>query len=105
MSLDSVTDVVAEHRHALHLRHIFLQRTTFNGQRAVACCPSLAINHCIRIDGAHLCRHAVHRFYVVDCHQVEAESVDMIFLCPILYRVHDIVAHLTAVGCRLVAAS
>ncbi len=41
----------------------------------------------------------------MDCHEVEAESVDMVFFCPVFHRVDDEVAHLRSVGGCFVAAS
>ena len=49
--------------------------------------------------------YLVHCLDVVDAHEVEAETVDMIFLDPILHALLHKVAHQLFVGCRLVAAA
>ena len=41
----------------------------------------------------------------MDGHEVEAETVDMVFIRPVFHRIDDVVAHLLKVGGRLVAAT
>ena len=103
MTFHRITDIIAEHGHTFHLRHVLLQGTAFYRKRTVACRPAFTVNHGIRVDGAKFFGHTGHCFRIVNSHEVEAETVDVEFLHPVFHGVDNIVAHLLAVGSRFVA--
>ena len=104
MALHSIANIVAEHRHALHLSHIHLQSTLLHGQWRVAGSPTFAVDESRRIDGFQRLHHIVHSAHIVNSHKVESEAIDMIFLSPIAHRFHyKIVHHLAFAGCFVAA--
>ena len=67
--------------------------------------PALTINIYRRVDLVYHSTYLVHRFDVVNAHEVEAEAVDMILLNPILHALLYELAHERLLARRLVAAT
>ncbi len=105
VSFDGVADIIGEHSNAVHLRHILFQCAALCRQRRVAGCPALAVDENRRIDFFQFRGNLVHSLYIMDSHKVEAEAVDMIFLCPIFHRVDNKLTHHLAFRGGLVAAT
>ncbi len=85
VSLNGIAEVVGEHGDACHACHILLESSLFCGQRRIAGSPALAIYKNRRIDFLEFTGDTIHCLYVVDTHEVEAETVDMEFLCPVFH--------------------
>ena len=105
MSFYGIADVVGEDSHLWHLRNILLERAFFDRQGRVSCCPPLSVDEYVGIDLLQRCCHLIHCLDVMYGHEVETETVDMIFLCPVFHGIDNEVTHLLAVGGRLVATS
>ena len=85
MSLHSIAKIIREYSYILHLAYILLQRATLNSKRGVSGSPSLAINEDRGVDLFKLSSDIVHCLSVMNRHEVETETVDMIFICPIFH--------------------
>ena len=67
--------------------------------------PSLAIYHYIRINRMQTLAYFIHRIDIVDGHEVETETVDMIFLHPPLERLDHIFTEHLLLRSGLIAAA
>ena len=100
-----IANLIREGCNTWHLRNM-----RFHGQLlvrigALSCTPSLTIYKYGRIDFINRLADGVHRFDVMDTHQVETETVDMIFVDPIFHRLQHKLAHHRLVGSCLVATA
>ena len=105
MAFHSIAKVIGKDCHIRHLRYILFQCPPIFLKRRIAGCPSFAINEYRGIDLFELGSYAVHGLRVVDRHQIETETVDMIFLGPIFHGIHDIIGGLFQIRGGFVAAT
>ena len=100
-----ITKFVAESSNTWNVRHICLHRQFLFGICGCFGCPSFSIEQSHGIDGNGSITNLIHRLDVVDTHQVEAESVDVVFSHPILDTLYHIGLHHWAIGSRLVTTT
>ena len=79
----SVAQLVAKGRYAGHAAHVGLHGQLVLRIGTRTCRPAFAVYYCCRIFLIERCTYLVHRLYVMNAHEVEAETVDVIFLNPI----------------------
>ena len=112
-ALDTVADhVVEEGDSAAQLLRVLLDALIVLGAGAGggrigggAACPALAPNGDPRIDLVELLADHVHGLGVDQTHQVKAEAVDVILVCPVQDGVNHILSGHGALGGDLVAAA
>ena len=100
-----ITKFVAESSNTWNVRHICLHRKFLFGICGCFGCPSFSIEQSHGIDGNGSITNLIHRLDVVDTHQVESESVDVVFSHPILDTLNHIGLHHWAIGSRLVTTT
>ncbi len=101
----SVAHLIAEGGNAGHLRDIGLHAQLFLRIGTAAGAPPLAIDKEVGVDLVEFGAHGIHRLDVVAAHQVEAESVDTVFVGPVFHRLDDELSHHGLFRGRLVAAA
>ena len=69
--------------------------------------PRLAVNQLFSPTKTLIQRKldAIHQFGIQKSHQIESETVDMVFFCPIEHRIHDIAGTHAALTGQFVAAA
>ena len=105
VTFDGVADVIGEDSHLRHCRDVLLEGAVLGGQGRVAGGPAFSVDEDVRVDFLEGGGNLVHGLRVMDGHKVEAEAVDVVFLCPVDNGVDNEIAHLLALGGRLVAAA
>ena len=105
MPFHSIAYIIGEYCHTSHLTHILLERTLLRRQGRITGSPAFSVYEYGGVYFFQLDSHLVHSFYVVNGHQIESETVDMVFIRPILHRVDYEVAHLLALGGSFVTAA
>ena len=68
-------------------------------------CPTFTINNDRRIYSTDRLTDFIHRLDVVNAHQVETETIDMVFPDPVKHGFNHIFTHHRPVACRLVTTS
>ena len=100
-----VTDIVAERSHLVKHVCIGFESDLICRISRSRCSPSFAVDHDIRVDGMETLADEVHGLDIMDCHKVETETVDMIFVHPPFERLDHVFAEHLLLGSGLVAAS
>ena len=100
-----VANFVGEGSNARHLGDIGLHTQQFVRIGTRACTPALAIDEDGGVDVVNHPANLVHSLDIVNAHQVEAETIDMVFVYPVLYRLKHKAAHHGLFGGRLVATA
>ena len=100
-----ITQFVGESGNTGHLESIGLHSQRI--PRILWCLrsPTFTINNDRRINGIDCLADFIHCLDVVNAHQVEAETVYMIFFNPVEHGFDHILTHHGTVACRFVAAS
>ncbi len=104
-SLDSVPYVIAECANPVNLCHVCLQSLLRRWDRTIPASPAFTVHHNRRINLVKCCPHSIHCLNVMHCHQIKAESVNVVLLRPVNNRIHDIFADHGAVRSRLVSTA
>ena len=104
-SSQTVPEFITESRDTRHLVGIVLHGQLFFRQLRSTRRPSFTINVDSRINLVQSFPDCIHRFNIMNTHQIETEAVDMVFLRPIADRLyHKLTHHGPFTGC-LVPAS
>src|SRR5690554_3788528 len=83
MALESIPQVIAERCNARELDCVFLQRPLPFRQCAWARGPAFAVNQDLGINRIQGTAHRLHRFEMMEPHQVKAETGNVVLLRPI----------------------
>ena len=75
------------------------------GKFARAARPAFTVNEAFRVDGVQCLFDRLHGSYVMQCHQVEAETVDVVFRCPVDHGIDHVFTVHRTLGSGLVAAA
>ena len=105
VSTEAVAELVAEHGNTRHTRYIGLHRQLFFRQLRFLRRPTFAINEDGRVYLAQGGPYLVHGLDVMQPHQVETETIDVIFLGPITDRLHHVTPHHRTFAGGLVSAT
>ena len=100
-----VADLVAESCDAWHPVDMGFHGELLLGIGAAACTPAFTIDIDRGVDGIHHRTDLVHRPDVVDTHQVETETVDMVLVDPVFYALQHELTHHGLVRGSFVAAA
>ena len=79
----TIAQVVAEGRNSRHSEGIFLVGQFIVIISQFTDSPTFTVCQDGWINGIKGFPNGIHGFYIVDCHQIEAESVNMIFFSPV----------------------
>ena len=101
-STQGITDVIREGCNARHLWNSCLHRQLLMWISTCASTPSLAIYKYLWVDSIEFTTNIIHRLNVMHTHKVYTETVNMIFIYPILHRFQHILAHQRALTCCLI---
>ncbi|KXT83998.1 hypothetical protein STRDD11_01184 [Streptococcus sp. DD11] len=97
-SLDSIALGIIEKSDPRHLVGIVFLSLVFRHQSG-AHIPAFAIEQDTRIHLIHRLTDCIHRFYIVNAHQIKAEAIDIELPDPIEQRVnHELTEHLMLTG-------
>ena len=102
---ERIAHIIAESTDALELLGIRLHRQFLGRISTTACTPSLTINIDARIDAVYHLTDSLHGFDVMNAHQVETETVDMIFVYPVFHALQHKLAHERLLRSSLVTAA
>ena len=100
-----VPHIVAESTDAVQLTCVRLHRQFVGRVGTAAGAPSLTIYIYAWVYLVYGSTDIVHRHDVVYTHEVESETVDMVFVHPIFHALQHILPHQRLFRCRLVAAA
>ena len=67
--------------------------------------PTLTINNDTRINCRSCLTNFIHRCYIMNTHQIKAETVKVILIKPMQHGLYHIFPHHRAVTCRFITAS
>ena len=67
--------------------------------------PSLSIDKDRRVDGIHGSTDGVHGLDIMDAHEVEAKTINVIFIDPVFHALHHHLSHQWSVAGCLIAAT
>ena len=104
-SAQCVAQLIAKRSDAWHLPHVGFRGQFFLRIGARACTPSLTIYIYGGVYLLHFGLNTVHRFDVVNAHQVYSEPVDVVLLRPMFHRLYHKLAHQRLLAGRFVAAT
>ena len=104
-STQGIAHIIAESTDAVELAGIGLHGQLFGGVGASPGTPTLAIHIYGRVDFVEFLADEVHGLDVVDAHEVETETVDVVFVHPVQHRLYHKLAHEGFLACCLVAAA
>ena len=90
---ERIAHIIAESTDALELLGIRLHRQFLGRISTAACTPSLTINIDAGIDAVYHLTDSLHGFDVMNTHQVETETIDMIFVYPVFHALQHKLAH------------
>ena len=102
---DCITDIVAERTDPVKHMGIDLQSNLLCRICRSHCCPTLAVDDNRRIDCMETFANLVHCVNIVDCHKVETETVDMVFLHPPFERFDHVFAEHGLLRCCFITAA
>ena len=85
MPFDGVADVIGKHGYASHFANIVFKCAMILSERGVAGGPSFSINKYIGMYFLQFRCYTIHCCSVMDSHQVETESVYVVFVSPVFY--------------------
>ena len=88
-----VANLVGEGSNARHLGDIGLHTQQFVRIGTRTCTPALAIDEDGGVDVVNHLANLVHGFDIVNAHQVEAETIDMVFVDPVFHRLQHEATH------------
>ena len=110
-TLDRIADYVVEHRNAVRFRvRVYLldvgKRTLLTAaERRAAARPAFPVNQRFGVDLVYRFFNRFHRRYVVQAHQVKAETIYVVFLHPVGNGINHILSVHFTIGRRFVAAT
>ena len=102
---DTVTHFIREHGNARHLICVCLHGQFFLRHLWRSCRPSFTIHKNSRVNLVQFRTDGIHRFNVMNTHQVETETVNMILIDPMQYRFNHVFAHHGSVAGRFIATA
>ena len=102
---ERIAHIIAESTDTLELLGIRLHRQFLGRISTAACTPSLTINIDARIDAVYHLTDSLHGFDIMNTHQVETETIDMIFVYPIFHALLHILTHERLFRSSLVATA
>ena len=88
-----ITHIIAEGTDTVELVGIRLHGKFLRRISTAACAPSLTIDIDARINTVHHLTDSLHGLDIMHTHQVKTETVDMIFIYPILHALQHKLAH------------
>ena len=104
-SADCITDIIAECADLVEHMSVGFERDLLCRECRSLSSPAFAVDHDCRVDGMKTLADDIHCLDVMDGHEVETKTVDMIFLHPPLERLDHIFAEHLTLRCSFVAAS
>ena len=102
---EPVAHLVTEYRYARHLVGIRLHGQLIVRHLGSTCSPPLAIDKDAWVYLVQLRTDFVHGLYIVYPHQVEAETIDVVFVHPMKHRLDHVLAHHGPVACGFVSTT
>ena len=90
---EGITHIIAEGTDTIELVGICLHGELLCRISTAACTPALTIDIDARIDAVNHLTDSLHGLDIVNTHQVEAESVNMEFINPVLHALQHKLAH------------
>ena len=90
---ERIAHIIAESTDTLELLGIRLHRQFLGRISTAACTPSLTINIDAGIDAVYHLTDSLHGFDVMNTHQIETETIDMIFVYPVFHALQHKLAH------------
>ena len=101
----SISHIIAERTNTRHLADIGFHCHQFSRVVGSSGCPSFAIKKQTLIYLIELFANGIHRLIIMNTHEVEAETIHMIFFHPITYGLQDELTHHGALAGSLIAAT
>ena len=77
----------------LHIRHILFHSQRISRILRHFSSPSFSVNTNSRVHFIHCLPNLVHRFNIMHSHQIEAKTIDMIFLHPVKHGFYHKLTH------------
>ena len=88
-----VTKLVREDCNSGHIRHILFHSQRISRILRRFSSPSFSVNTNSRVHFIHCLPNLVHRFNIMNSHQIEAKTIDMIFLHPVKHGLYHKLTH------------
>ena len=102
---ERIAHIIAKSTDTLELLGIRLHRQFLGRISTTACTPSLTINIDARIDAVYHLTDSLHSFDIMNTHQVETETIDMIFVYPVFHALQHKLTHERLFRSSLVATA
>ena len=102
-ALDSIAQIVVKSGNAGNQGNVRLCGAHFFFKGAFPAGPSFAVHQKLRVDFIKARADCAHGINIMQSHQVKAESVNMVFLCPVCERINQKGANHRMFGSRFVA--
>ena len=100
-----ITHIIAKSTDAMELRRISLHRQLLCRISTASCTPSFTIYINRRINLIDSRTNLIHRLDIMHAHQVETETIYMIFIHPIFHALYHKLAHQWSFRCSLIATT
>ena len=102
---ERIAHIIAESTDTIQLMGIRLHCQFLCRISTTASTPSLTIDIDARIDAVYHLTDSLHGFDVMNAHQVETETIDMIFVYPVFHALQHILTHERLFRSSLVATA